>query len=40
MGKIAQNKTSKNAPEPFNPLALFGFVFLEPEGGFILIILL
>jgi len=40
MGKIGQNKTSKNAPEPFNPLALFGFVFLEPEDGFILIILL
>jgi len=40
MGKIGKEKMSKNAPDTFNPLALFGFVLFEPEGGFILIILL
>jgi len=33
LGKNGKNKTSKNAPDPFNPSALFGFVFLEPESG-------
>jgi len=35
LGKNGKDKTSKNAPNPFNPLALFGFVLFEPEGGFI-----